>query len=291
MITNGREILKQAKKEGWAVGAFNVSDYDITEMVLRAAEELRVPVMLSIGDYADPNAPETRRLTPFQTKNLMTFIRNRAEASPVPVVIHLDHCPTFDGCVRGIQNGATSVMIDASQEPFDVNVERTLKVKELCKATDVNLEAEIGHVSGHPNSRGVQYTSVEGAKAFYEATGVDLLAISVGTVHGIYASAPSIQYDLISAVNEAIPASIVLHGSSGLSPEQFRDAVKAGISKINFATYLYREVGIAMYEYGKEQDAAGKPPMWRNVRDVAYRRGVEYVKEHLGYFGTRPVTL
>ncbi len=285
MIVNATELVKKAKAEGYAIGAFNVGDYSTVEAVLTAAESLRTPVMLQIGDWTAPNQPEARRMNPFDAQNLLRFIRMRAEVSPIPVIIHLDHCPTFDGCVRAIQNGATSVMIDYSQKSFEENVAMTLKVKEICAATNVTLEAEIGHVSGHANSLGVQYTSLEGAKAFYEATGVDMLAVSIGTVHGVYKEEPVLQYDLIRQLNEALPCALVMHGASGLSPDQFKNAVAAGIAKINFATYNQLMGGAAVAE------AAGKTesPRFSALVRAGQNRITEYVKEHIGYFGTKPI--
>lgn len=286
MIVNGRELLKKAREEHYAIGAFNVGDYVGVEIILKAAEDLGTPVMLQIGDYANPD-PESRRMSDWDAKNLMRFMRERAEASPVPVVIHLDHCSTYDGCVRAIQAGATSVMLDASMKSFEENVALTKKVVELGHACNVNVEAEIGHVGGHPNSIGIQYTSVEGAKAFYEETGVDLLAISIGTQHGIYADAPVLQYELISQIREAVPVPLVMHGSSGLNPEQFIKAVKSGISKVNFATYLQVTAGEAMREAVNKMPE-GKARM-SAVITAGINRGVEYIKEHIGYFGTKSI--
>lgn len=291
MLLKGDQLLKilnQAKAEGWAVGAFNTGDYDTTEIILDAAEETGTPVMLQTGDFFDPLAPESSRMTQAQAERFTRYLRNRAEMTTVPVAIHLDHCPTFNGCVRAIQYGATSVMLDASQKPFDENASLTNKVKEICRATNVALEAEIGHVGGHPNSHGVIYTDVEGAKAFYEATGVDMLAVSIGTVHGFYATEPVLNYERTAELNAAIPVPLVMHGSSGLAPDQFRDAVKAGISKINFATYLQLTGGKAIADF-----LAANPerPRMGALTGAAHKAGVEYLKAHIGYFGTKPVTL
>jgi len=286
MLTNGKDIIKAARNGGYGIGAFNISDAFGVEIIMTAAEELGTPVMLQIGDLTNPS-PENRRMSPEEAKYFIRYLRDRAEASPIPVIIHLDHCPTFEGCVRAIKNGATSIMIDASMKPFDENVAMTKKVVELGAACDITVESEIGHVTGHANSTGNVYTTVEEAKAFYEATGVDMLAVSIGTVHGVYTSDPVLQYDLINKLRAAIPCPLVMHGSSGLTGEQFRGAVTNGIVKINFATYLQLTAGAAIREAAlaaKENDArmgvllaAGK------------KRGVEYIKEQIGYFGTPSV--
>jgi len=286
MLTNGKDLIKAAREGGYGIGAFNIGDAYGVEIVMTAAEELGTPVMLQIGDLTNPS-PESRRMTLSEAKYFMIYLRDRAEASPVPVMIHLDHCPTYEGCVRAIKNGATSIMIDASMKSFDDNVALTKKVVELGAACDVTVEAEIGHVTGHANSTGNVYTSVGEAKAFYEATGVDMLAVSIGTVHGVYTSDPVLQYDLVKELRDAIPCPLVMHGSSGLTGEQFQKVVGSGIVKINFATYLQLTVGEAM----REAALAAKPNEARMgaLLAVGKKRGVEYVKEHIGYFGTPSV--
>ncbi len=286
MLTNGKEIIKAAREGGYGIGAFNISDAYGVEIVLTASEELCTPVILQIGDLTNPS-PENRRMSPSEAKYFIRYLRDRAEASSVPVIIHLDHCPTFDGCVRAINNGATSIMIDASMKPFAENVAMTKKVVEIGAACDVTVESEIGHVTGHANSTGNVYTTVEEAKAFYEATGVDMLAVSIGTVHGVYTSEPVLQYDLIKDLRDAIPCPLVMHGSSGLTGEQFQNAVKNGIVKINFATYLQLNVGEAI----RAAALAAKPNDARMgaLLGAGKKRGVEYVKEHIGYFGTKSI--
>ena len=291
MLLKGKELIaltQKAKAEGWAIGAFNINDIDTTEIILDAAEQTNTPVILQTKDYFDPNAPEGgSMMSEKQSEDFMRYVRDRAEHATVPVAIHLDHCPTYAGCARAIQYGACSVMLDASMKPFDENVDLTNKVKEMCHATGTCLEAEIGHVTGHANSTGAVYTDVDTAEKFYAATGVDMLAVSIGTVHGVYASDPVLNYERIKELNAAIPAALVMHGSSGLSPEQFHDAVTAGIVKINFATYLQLTAAAAVKDY----ILAHKDEKLRNgtLVQVAHDAGVEYIKKHIGYFMTKPV--
>jgi ketose-bisphosphate aldolase len=285
MLINGKELTKIAREKRYGIGAFNVNDYTVTEIVINAAEELGTPIMLQVGDYGDPNAQESHRMSTFAVKNLMRFMRERAAASPIPIVLHLDHCPTYEGCIRAIQNGCTSVMIDASMKSFEENIAMTNKVIEAARACDVAVEAEIGHVPGHSNSTGMKYTAPETAKAFYEATGVDMLAVSFGTVHGVYKSEPSLQYDIIRKTRDTIPAPLVMHGSSGLTPDQYREAVANGIVKVNFATYLQVKAGEAL----KNAAAAVDAPHFSALVSKAGKFGIEYVKEHIGYFGTHSI--
>jgi ketose-bisphosphate aldolase len=294
MLLNGKqikEVLGKAREGYYALGAFNVGDYTGVEMVLRAAEATGTPIILQIGDFYDPNAPETgpMRMSAFEAANYIRFTRDRAAASPIPVDIHLDHCRTYEGCIRAIQNGAGSVMIDASMKPFDENVELTKKVIEAAHACNVAVEAEIGHVSGHPDSPGVEYTTVETAVKFYEATHVDFLAVSIGTCHGIYKTEPVLKYDLITEIRKAIPVPLVMHGSSGLAPIQFSTAVEHGISKVNFATYLGLNAGKGAVKAVQEMDP--ERPNLSRIVNAGMKAGTDYLIDHIGYFGTEKCKL
>ncbi len=286
MLMNGKqlvELTQKAKKEGWAIGAFNFVDYDTVEMILDAAEETKTPVIVQSKDWDGTDV-----MTREKTMALYRYVCDKAAHASVPVAIHLDHCPTYGGCARAIQYGASSVMIDASMKPFEDNVSITQKVRELCDETMTCLEAEIGHVTGHANSTGAVYTDVDSAVRFYNETKVDMLAVSIGTVHGVYTSAPVLNYERIKELNAAIPAALVMHGSSGLTVEQYRDTVKNGIVKINFATYLQTTAAAAVKEYIEKETGTLRN---NNIVVAAHDAGVEYLKAHIGYFGTKSVTL
>lgn len=285
MIVNGREIFQDARANGYGIGAFNASDHNTVEMVLSAAEELNVPVMIQISDFASPFAPKRVQMTQWEADNYLSFLRNRAEASTVPVMIHLDHCKNFEGCIRAIRAGATSVMIDASMESFERNIEMTNKVIEAAHACGVLVEAEIGHVAKNTDTVKDRYTTVEEAKRFYDETGVDLLAVAIGTAHGVYKEKPVLHYERIAELRDAIDAPLVMHGASGLEPDEYRKCVAQGICKINFNTYLQTTAADAMKA---EFDKATESLRFRSVVNNAKKVGKEYVKEHIGYFGTHP---
>ena len=288
MLVNGNDILLKAREEHYGVGAFNVNDYGAVEAILGAAEETMTPVIIQIGDWTDPNAAESKAKNPWDAQIFMDFVRNRAEVSPVPVCIHLDHCRTFEGCIRSVKLGATSVMIDASMCSFEENIALTKKVIEAVRGANVTVEAEIGHVDGHAgDTTGKLYTTVEEAKRFYEETGVDSLAVAIGTVHGIYAEEPVLQYDRISELREAIPAPLVMHGASGLEPEQYKECVKRGITKINFATYMQLAGAHAIEKMVKEAGDQGGRFQSYYAAGVAGMR--EIVKRHIGYFQTKRI--
>ena len=288
MLVNGNDILLKAREEHYGVGAFNVNDYGAVEAILGAAEETMTPVIIQIGDWTDPNAAESKAKNPWDAQIFMDFVRNRAEVSPVPVCIHLDHCRTFEGCIRSVKLGATSVMIDASMCSFEENIALTKKVIEAVRGANVTVEAEIGHVDGHAgDTTGKLYTTVEEAKRFYEETGVDSLAVAIGTVHGIYAEEPVLQYDRISELREAIPAPLVMHGASGLEPEQYKECVKRGITKVNFATYMQLAGAHAIEKLVKEAGDQGGRFQSYYAAGVAGMR--EIVKQHIGYFQTKRI--
>jgi len=287
MLLNGRQskgLLAKAREERFAIGSFNVFDYMTTEATLAAAEELDVPVLISTWDYHDPQAGEKAAMTEFGAKNFVRFLLQRCEASPVPVVLHLDHTPSYEGCLRGIQYGAVSVMIDGSMKPFEENAALTRKVVEAARACGVLVEGEIGHVTGNPGSTGAVYTEVKDAVRFVEATGVDLLAVSIGTVHGVYTSEPVLNYGRIRELRDAFEVPLVMHGSSGLKPEQFKEAIKSGIVKINFYTYGQLTGGRGVYEAAK---AAGERIYFQKVIEAGMKAAKDYIQEHMRIFGTK----
>ncbi|MBR3000267.1 MAG: class II fructose-bisphosphate aldolase [Oscillospiraceae bacterium] len=295
MLANGKQakILFNAAREGhWAIGAFNIMDYNTAEAVIRAAEELDVPVCLQMMDGYNPEAPEGSRfgMTEAEQHNFDTFVINRSKDATVPVILHLDHCPTYEGCMRGLKRGLASLMLDASQLPFDENASMVKKVVEAAHPCGVIVEGEIGHVGGHPNSHGVIYTEVEDAVRYEEATGCDLTAISIGTVHGYYAKEPVLNYDRIAEIREVTKNPLVMHGSSGLREDQFRDAIKAGISKVNFATYIQIAGGKAQMELAKQLIADDKRAMMMQINNAGLNAAKDYVKMHMEIFGTQKVT-
>lgn len=290
MLASGKQaktILAAAREGHWAVGAFNCGDMLTVEAVISAAEELGVPVMIQVFDAVNPKDPESSMMNAWDFNNYNTFLHNRAAASPVPVIIHLDHCTTFDGCIRGIQHGCASVMLDASQKPYEENVALVSKVAEAAWACGVNVEGEIGHVGGHPNSAGVIYTSVEDAVRYANDTSVDYLAVSIGTVHGYYKEAPVLNYERIAEIRDAVSQPLVMHGSSGLSEEQYREAIKAGICKVNFATYIQIAGGKAIAD---EFEKGGRP-MFGRLTKAGLTGAKEYLKMHMNIFGTQKVDL
>ncbi len=288
MLVNPKRMIAKAREEHYGIGCFNVFDYDSVEAVLGAAEETNTPVIVGILDFVEKNTEFSKfRMSEEKCAHFMRFLRNRAEGSKVSVCIHLDHCNTYEGCIRAIQWGATSVMLDASQKPFEENVTLTQQVVRAARACGVAVEGEIGHIAGHPNALGEQYTSVEDAVAYYEATGVDLMAVSVGSVHGVLTSKPVLQYELMRQLRDAVPCGLVMHGASGMTEEEYSQSVQSGITKLNFASYLQMGMADAMRKMMADNNQKHLFAMEVNNEQVA--KGMEIVREHIGYFRTQPM--
>ena len=231
MLVNLKEVLIPAQQGGYAVGLFNTTDTDMLEGVLAAAEELRAPVIIGTAEV----------LLPFgELKLIAPSVRAAAERATVPVVLHYDHGLTVERCIEALDLGFTSIMFDGSAGDADANVELTRKVVEMCHARGVTVEGEIGHV-GNADVEGDQdnnYTTPEEAKAFVEATGVDALAVAIGTAHGAYKHKPCLDLDRLAAIRNTIDTPLVLHGGSGLTDDDFRNTIKNGIAKVNIFTDL-----------------------------------------------------
>ena len=222
MLTTMKEMLTDARREGRAVGGFNIGNYETLLAVTRAAESLRQPVIVQLysrlvdNGHAEPLAAAARAL---------------AERMSVPVAIHLDHGSSLEQVERAIAAGFTSVMLDASKLPFDENVALVRQAVELARKAGVSIESEIGHVPMGGSTMAV--SQLEETVRFYEATRVDALAVSIGTAHGFYRETPKIDVELARKIGEAIPIPLVLHGGSGTPPEKIRAVISKRLEANN----------------------------------------------------------
>ncbi len=231
MLVNLDYVLKRAQEGGYAVGLFNTTDTDMLEGVLAAAEELRAPVIIGTAEVLLPYG---------ELKLIAPSVRAAAERATVPVVLHYDHGLTVERCIEALDLGFTSIMFDGSAGDPENNIELTRKVVEMCHAKGVTVEGEIGHV-GNADVEGDQennYTTPEEAKAFIEATGVDALAVAIGTAHGAYKKKPCLDLERLAAIRSEVDTPLVLHGGSGLTDDDFRNTIKNGIAKVNIFTDL-----------------------------------------------------
>ena len=231
-LVTSEQMLEDARKGGYAVGAFNVENMEMVKAVIGAAQELRAPVMLqTTGSTIKYGSMET----------YAAIVAAEAKKATVPVCLHLDHGSSFELAVQAIKAGYTSVMIDGSHENFEDNIAVTKKVVDVAKACGIPVEAELGKVGGKEDDIEAEAdtnTDPEEAKEFVERTGVSSLAIAIGTAHGFYVGTPVLDKERVSAVKKLVSVPLVLHGGSGLSDEDVRDCIRRGMCKANFATEL-----------------------------------------------------
>ncbi|MEV8375029.1 class II fructose-bisphosphate aldolase [Kribbella sp. NPDC056861] len=230
-LVSGAEVVLGAAKDGRGVGAFNVIQLEHATALIAGAEQLGAPVILQISENA---VKYHGALKPIAVATLAA-----AAASSVPVVVHLDHAMDRDLVTEAVQLGFTSVMYDASKLDYADNVAATTEVTNFCHDHGVFVEAEIGEVGGKdgvhaPGAR----TRPDEALAFAEATGVDALAVAVGSSHAMTERTAELDFALISALRDAVPVPLVLHGSSGVADADLTRAVEAGMTKVNIATHL-----------------------------------------------------
>ena len=248
MIVTLNELLPDARREGYAVGLFNTTDTDMLEAVITAAEAERAPVIIGTAEILLPYG-ELKLIAPAMVA--------AAERASVPVVVHYDHGLTFDRCMEALRLGFSSIMFDGSAGDPSENVATTREVTRIAHSFGVSVEAEIGHVgNADTTSAADRYTTVEEAVSFTEATGVDALAIAIGTAHGAYKTAPVLDLARLTEIRKAINTPLVLHGGSGLSDDDFKQSVAKGISKVNIFTDInsaFAKTAAAMYRPGMGQ--------------------------------------
>ncbi|WP_316569174.1 class II fructose-bisphosphate aldolase [Neobacillus sp. YIM B06451] len=232
-LVTPEKMLKDAQKEGYAVGAFNVENLEMIQAVVAAAEELNSPVILQTSARA------------VQYANVDLFYalaKAAADQASVPVALHLDHGDSFELAMKALRAGYTSVMIDGSKGSFEYNMNLSKRVVDACLPSGVCVEAELGHVGGKEEDDDVEgeegLTKPDEAREFVEKTGVTSLAVAIGTAHGVYKGEPKLDLDRLSKIREAVDVPLVLHGGSGLPLEDIQACIKRGIAKINYATEL-----------------------------------------------------
>lgn len=229
MLVNLQTILQDAEKNSYAVPAFNVYNMETVMGVIRAAEEQRAPVIIQFY---------SRLATTEVSDYLAPIVLKAAEKASVPVCMHLDHGAGYEAAAISLKNGATGIMVDFSKLDLEENIEQTKKAVDILAAMNIGVEGEIGHIGSAADGVPTDYTTVEEAKKYVDGTGVTALAIAVGTAHGRYKQAPVLAIERIKEIHDAVNASLVLHGGSGVPDEQIQAAVAAGIRKINFGTDL-----------------------------------------------------
>ena len=232
MLVNLDAVLLPAQKKHYGVGLFNAVNLEMTNGIMDAAESLKAPVIMGTAEIL---------LGAADLREVAAMVKARAELSDIPVVLHYDHGLTFEKCMEAIKAGFTSVMYDCSTLPYEENVRKVAQMVEIAHAFGVTVEGELGHVGDNEGAGKLEtpsdyYTVPSIAADYVKRTHVDALAIAVGNAHGDYKFPPMLDFDRISEIAEAVDVPLVLHGGSGLSDEDFREAIERGIAKINIFT-------------------------------------------------------
>ncbi|MEG1409776.1 MAG: tagatose-bisphosphate aldolase subunit GatY, partial [Terrisporobacter sp.] len=231
-LVTTKKMLLDAQEKGYAVGAFNVENMEMVMAVVGAAEELNSPVIMQ-------TTPSTVKYADFDY--FYANVKVAADKASVPVAIHLDHGNNFDLAMQAFRAGYTSIMIDGSHDGFEENIALTKSVVAVCKNGNIPVEAELGKVGGKEDDLDGGdggYTNPLEAKAFVERTGVDSLAVAIGTAHGVYEGEPKLDLDRLSQIREVVDIPLVLHGTSGVPDDVVTECVNRGICKVNYATDL-----------------------------------------------------
>lgn len=232
MLVNLNDILNDAKNRGYGVGLFNTTDTDMLQAAIEAAEEKKSPIIIGTAEVLLPYG---------EFELIVPSIINAAKKASVPVVVHYDHGLTFDRCMQALKMGFSSVMFDGSVKPYEENILCTREMVKIAHSFGATVEGEIGHVGEAVNSDNDNsdlYTTVSEAEKYLQDTGVDALAVAIGTAHGAYKEKPKLDFERLRDIHNAVDVPLVLHGGSGLSDDDFKTAVKNGISKINIFTDL-----------------------------------------------------
>ncbi|MDU6522486.1 ketose-bisphosphate aldolase [Enterococcus devriesei] len=251
MLVTLKELLKEAEMEKRAVGAFNVPNMECLRGVIQAAEDLNVPVIIQHAEVHE-NLITIEEIGPL----MVAYAKN----AKVPVAVHLDHGASLTACLKAIKLGFTSIMYDASLKDYETNVKETSELVKIAHSVNVSVEAELGEMTNSAIAGGEGresslsdfgnvdlFTNPQQAEDFIEATKVDCLAISFGTVHGKYMFEPKLDFERIAEIRSTTQRKpLVMHGGSGVSEEDYRKAISQGIRKINYYTYMNMAAGDAL---------------------------------------------
>jgi fructose-bisphosphate aldolase class II len=269
--------LSKIGKESYGIGAFNVANMEMVMGAIKAAEELKTPIILQVAEGR-------LRYSPLHLIGPVMIAA--AKAATVPVVVHLDHGSSMEVIAQALKLGFSSVMFDGSAHPLEKNIDMTNKVKKMAKEYGASVEGEIGKVGGSEGdykSVEVLITSVADAKTFYDNTQVDALAVAIGTAHGHYTEQPKLQFERLEEIAKAIDCPLVLHGGSGLTPDDFKNCIQHKIKKVNIATASFENIAQKVNRLSKESTKITFFQYLDTVLDATY----ENVKNHILIFGSQ----
>lgn len=249
MFISGNQMIKHAFNNGYGIGAFSAHNAETIQGILEAAEDEQSPVIIQIGQKVIQN---------IGLEPMKVLIDSMSKQFSIPIAIHLDHSRNYHQTLQAIQLGFQSVMFDGSSLDFNENVVTTQKVAEIASALGIGSEGEIGKIGGTEDDITVDkkdalITTVEEAVSFVQQTGVDYLAVSIGTAHGMYTESPQLRFNRLKEISSAVKRPIVLHGGSGVPDEQVQKAISLGVAKINVDTELRKAFTIGLQEAFSEE--------------------------------------
>jgi len=252
MLVTLNDVLLPAKKGKYAVGLFNAVNMELARGIIAAAESTQSPVIMGTAEVLFPYGP---------LEEVSYYLLPMAKKAKVPVVIHLDHGLRKETCIKALELGFTSIMYDCSTDDYDTNVAKVKEMAEIAHSYGATIEGELGHVgdnegsaegSSHLSDPSKFFTDPKLAKDYVEKTKVDALAIAVGNAHGAYKLPPKLDFARIKEIANTVDVPLVLHGGSGLSDDDFRKAIKEGISKVNIFTDI--NIAAVKAEFSKFTD-------------------------------------
>ena len=278
-VVNMKEMLQDAKRESYAVGAFNILDYNSMRAVVDAAMECSAPVIIQTS---------VKTVLFWDYEPIIQWYRQLAGSVSIPVAIHLDHCKELDVIRNCIDHGWTSVMIDASSKPFEENLALTQQVVEMAKPKDITVEAEMGAIVGveddiHVKQQDAHLADVEEAERFCEQVSLDCFAPAIGTAHGVYKGEPKIAFDRLEQIAQRTGLPLALHGGTGLSDQVFQRCISLGCAKVNISTQLKYAHIDGFVDYYRSNDREYNP-----LKNLAaqYERLKEGIIKNIQLFGS-----
>ena len=271
-ILSTREMLKKAQREGYAVPAFNIHNLETLQVVVDTANEMRSPVILA-------GTPST--IVYAEGENIVALAKVAAKKYDIPIAIHLDHFEDKEAIKHYVDIGFKSAMIDASHESYEDNINIVKEVVEYAHRYDTTVEAELGRLGGREDDlvvdeKDAMYTNPEQARDFVEKTGIDSLAVAIGTAHGLYKGEPKLDFDRLKEIREVVDVPLVLHGASDVPDELMKKAISLGICKVNVATDLKIPFSDAVKEYFIENPDANDPRKYMTPGKAAMKKIVEH---------------
>ena len=279
MLVNMKEMLNKADSGKYAVPHFNINNLEWTRFILEECQELNSPVILGVSEGA------IKYMGGYKTvSNLVRSLISDLNIT-IPVALHLDHGSSHETCVKAIDNGFTSVMIDASKYSLEENINITKQVVAYAKGKNVTVEAEIGAVGGEEDgvANELAYAKVEDAVKLVSETNIDFLAPALGSVHGIYKGEPKLDFERMVKIHDLVKLPLVLHGGSGIPDELIKKAISCGITKININTELQISWSKAIRSFLNENDKVYDPRKIIKGGEVAMK---EMIKEKVVLFGS-----